>query len=66
VLGLLTWAASGSAGPGRLGEVGASPLLVGLIAALEIAVAVTLGLLSSRRRSVEPLPAASLEHELRR
>ncbi|WP_210507309.1 DUF6350 family protein [Naasia sp. SYSU D00057] len=66
VLGLLTWAASGSAGPGRLSEVGASPLLVGLVAALEFAVAVTLGLLSSRRRSTEPLPATSLEHELRR
>src|SRR4051812_9045703 len=66
VLGLLTWAASGSAGPGRLASVGASPMLVGAVAALEIAVAVTLGLLSGRRRAPESAPLPSLQDELRR
>lgn len=49
LLGLLTWAASGAAGPGRLVEVGASPLAVGAAAAVEAAVATTLGLLAGRR-----------------
>jgi hypothetical protein len=39
LLGLLAWAASGSAGPGRLTDVGPDPLLVGGFAALEFAVA---------------------------
>ncbi|MFJ2355993.1 DUF6350 family protein [Frigoribacterium sp. NPDC087798] len=39
LLGLLAWAASGSAGPGRLTYVGPDPLLVGGFAALEFAVA---------------------------
>ena len=66
VLGLLTWAASGSAGPGRLASVGASPLLVGAVAALEIGVAVSLGLLSGRHRTTEPHAVPSLQDELRR
>lgn len=44
VLGLLAWASAGSAGPGRLVDVGPWPLLVGAFAALEIGVAATLGL----------------------
>lgn len=39
LLGLLAWAASGSAGPGRLTDVGPDPFLVGGFAALEFAVA---------------------------
>lgn len=51
-LGLLSWAASGSAGVGRLTEVGSDPLLVGAFAALETAVAMTLGLVVSGRRQL--------------
>lgn len=48
ILGLLAWASGGSAGPGRLLDVGPSALLVGLYAALEIALSVTIGLLVAR------------------
>ncbi|MCJ1695295.1 DUF6350 family protein [Rathayibacter caricis] len=48
VLGLLAWAAAGSAGPGRLAVVGPDPLVVGAIAALELAVAAGLGLAAGR------------------
>jgi len=50
VLGLLSSLAAGSAGPGRLAEVGASPVLVGLLAAVEIAVGSTLGLVTGAVR----------------
>lgn len=50
VLGLLAWASAGSAGPGRLADVGPSPLLVGLFAALEIGIAATVGLLTGAAR----------------
>lgn len=53
VLGLLAWASSGSAGPGRLATVGPDPWAVGGWAALEIGVACVFGLLASRRRSSE-------------
>jgi len=53
LLGLLVWASSGAAGPGRLASVGANPLLVGAIAALEVGIAATLGLLAAGRRSNE-------------
>jgi hypothetical protein len=46
VLGLLAWASAGSAGPGRLADVGPQPLLVGAFAALEIGIAATIGLLT--------------------
>ena len=46
LLGLLAWAASGSAGPGRLGQVGPDPWAVGIVAAIEFAVAIALGLAS--------------------
>ncbi|KQQ05162.1 MULTISPECIES: cell division protein PerM [unclassified Rathayibacter] len=48
LLGLLAWFSAGSAGPGRLVQVGPDPLLVGAIAALELAVAAGLGLASGR------------------
>jgi Family of unknown function (DUF6350) len=47
LLGLLAAVSSGSAGPGRLVEVGPNPLFVGLVAALEIGTAVVLGLLAA-------------------
>lgn len=48
VLGLLAWASAGAAGPGRLVDVGPSPLLVGAFAALEFGVAAVIGLLVGR------------------
>ncbi|MET1043827.1 MAG: DUF6350 family protein [Microbacteriaceae bacterium] len=47
LLGLVAWAASGSAGPGRLMTVGSDPVTVGIWFGVEIAVAATLGALSS-------------------
>lgn len=51
LLGLLAWAAAGSAGPGRLAHVGPDPWAVGICAAIEIGAACTFGLLASRRRA---------------
>jgi hypothetical protein len=48
-LGLLTWAAAGSAGPGRLVDVGPDPLQVALWAALEVGVAACIGLFAATR-----------------
>ena len=50
ILGLLAWFSAGAAGPGRLVEVGPSPWLVALFAALEVGGAAALGLLSVRNR----------------
>ncbi|WP_235472289.1 DUF6350 family protein [Frigoribacterium sp. Leaf44] len=50
LFGLLAWAASGSAGPGRLTDVGPDPLLVGGFAALEFAVAGVLAMVVSPPR----------------
>lgn len=55
LLGTLAAASGGAAGPGRLAQVGPDPLVVGLVAALEFAVGIALGLatasrLPSRRR----------------
>lgn len=47
-LGLLAWVSAGAAGPGRLVDVGPSPLLVGAFAALEFGVAAVIGLLVGR------------------
>jgi hypothetical protein len=47
-LGLLAWTSAGSAGPGRLVDVGPSPLLVGAFAALEIGLAAVIGLFVGR------------------
>lgn len=44
VMGLLAWASAGSAGPGRFAQVGPDPLAVGLVAALEFALSVGIGL----------------------
>jgi len=46
LLGLLAWAASGSAGPGRLADVGPSPVQVALVALIELAPAIALGVAS--------------------
>ncbi len=48
LLGALAWASAGSAGPGRLVDVGPSPWIVGILAALEIGVAAVIGLLAGR------------------
>lgn len=53
LLGLLAWAASGSAGPGRLVDVGPSPVAVALAALAELVPAIALGIASGgalRRR----------------
>lgn len=49
LLGLLVWAASGGAGPGRLAQVGADPIAVGAWAAVEFAVALAVGGIAGRR-----------------
>ena len=55
VLGFLAWASAGSAGPGRLVNVGPDPWAVGVFAALEIGLAASLGVFASlRRRTPEP------------
>jgi hypothetical protein len=46
LLGLLAWAASGSAGPGRLADVGPSPVQIALVALIELAPAIALGVAS--------------------
>ncbi|HEV7567274.1 MAG TPA: DUF6350 family protein [Microbacteriaceae bacterium] len=48
-LGLLAWASSGAAGPGRLHDVGPDPWLIGGIAAAEVAVAAVVGMFASGR-----------------
>ena len=47
--GFLAAASGGSAGPGRLAEVGPDPLVVALVAAAEFGVAITLGLAAASR-----------------
>jgi len=49
-LGVLAWASAGAAGPGRLAQVGANPWAVGAAAALELAAAAIVGILSARGR----------------
>ncbi|MGN6324419.1 cell division protein PerM [Pseudolysinimonas sp.] len=49
LMGLLAWAAAGSAGPGRLVQVGPDPLAVGLTSAAEIGVAALIGVATSIR-----------------
>lgn len=51
ILGMLAWASSGAVGPGRLAHVGPDPWAVGGFAALEIALAATIGLYASLGRS---------------
>ena len=48
--GFLAAASGGSAGPGRLAQVGPDPLAVGLFAALELGLAVGVGLAAASRR----------------
>jgi len=47
ILGLLAAASAGAAGPGRLVAVGPDPVAVGLWAGIELAVAITVGLLAA-------------------
>jgi hypothetical protein len=47
--GLLAAASGGAAGPGRLAEVGPDPVAVGLVAALEFAAAIGIGLAAASR-----------------
>lgn len=49
LLGFLAAASGGSAGPGRLAEVGPDPVAVGLVAALELAVGIGVGLAAASR-----------------
>lgn len=49
IVGVLVWASAGSAGPGRLMNVGPQPWIVAAWAALEFSVAAGLGLLASAR-----------------
>jgi hypothetical protein len=49
LIGLLVWASAGSAGPGRLADVGPQPLVVMAWAFVEFSVAAGLGLLASTR-----------------
>jgi hypothetical protein len=51
ILGLLAWASTGAAGPGRLQDVGPDPLAVGGWAALELGLAAMAGLFASLKRS---------------
>ena len=51
LLGALAWVSTGSAGPGRLVDVGASWLLVGGFAALEIGVPAAIALLVGSQRA---------------
>ena len=46
LLGLLAWASSGSAGPGRLADVGPSPVAVAVVAMIELVPAIALGVAS--------------------
>ncbi len=48
LLGLLAWASAGSAGPGRLIDVGPAPWLVGAYGALEFGIAAVIGMLAGR------------------
>jgi hypothetical protein len=49
LLGFLAAASGGSAGPGRLAEVGPDPVAVGLVAALQLAVGIGVGLAAASR-----------------
>ena len=60
MLGALAWISSGSAGPGRLSDVGSSWLLVGCWGALEIGLAAAVALLVGGIRRAQP-EAAALE-----
>lgn len=50
ILGLLAWFSGGAAGPGRLAQVGPDPIAVGLLAAIEIGLAASIGLVSTLRK----------------
>lgn len=57
VLGALCWWCSGSLGPGRLIDAGPDPLLVGVVAAVEVAIASAAGLVvvrAARTRTAPP------------
>lgn len=51
LLGLLAWWSAGAMGPGRLADVGPNPLLVGVLAVVEVGIAAALGMLVGGRRA---------------
>ncbi|CAN5267404.1 DUF6350 family protein [soil metagenome] len=51
LLGAISWASAGAAGPGRLVDVGPSPLLIGAWASVEVAIAATIGMLVGAPRT---------------
>jgi hypothetical protein len=53
LLGMLAWASSGAAGPGRLQHVGSDPLSVACWAAIELAASASIGLIAATRRASE-------------
>lgn len=59
LLGLLAWFSAGAAGPGRLVEVGPSPLAVGGFATLEIGIAAVIGLFTASRTPRDGADSAS-------
>jgi hypothetical protein len=54
LLGFLAAASGGSAGPGRLAEVGPDPVAVGLVAALELAAGIGVGMAAASRLPSRP------------
>ena len=50
LIGVLAWWSGGAMGPGRLADVGPNPLLVGALAALEIGIGATAGMLVGGRK----------------
>jgi len=59
LLGLAAWASAGALGPGRLAEVGPNPVLVGVLAAVEIGIAACLGMLAGSRAAASASGVAS-------
>ncbi|MBX0301067.1 hypothetical protein K2F54_13910 [Cryobacterium sp. 1639] len=51
LLGLLAWWSAGAMGPGRLADVGPTPLLVGALTVVEVGIAAALGMLVGGRRA---------------
>ncbi|MEW1834615.1 DUF6350 family protein [Microbacterium sp. NPDC079995] len=63
VVAVLSWAAQGSIGPGRLTQVGPEPWLVALVAAAEVAVGAAVVLLSPRGEDDPSRPQPPLVRE---
>ena len=61
LLGLAAGASAGALGPGRLAEVGPNPVLVGVLAAVEIGIPACLGMLAGSRAAASGSSAASAQ-----